>query len=150
MEKKRCPRCKKPLPRDDFNKCSSRSDGLSVYCRSCTSTYAKKKYSENRDYYKKKAADRKRAVREKLHAVTRKLKEAPCPDCGRTYPAFVMDFDHVRGKKKFSIGSAISSVSQSMENILREIKKCEAVCSNCHRIRTHSRSLKGKGATLLK
>jgi hypothetical protein len=29
----------------------------------------------------------------------------------------------------------------SKKNILKEIKKCDLVCANCHRIRTHERKL---------
>jgi hypothetical protein len=54
------------------------------------------------------------------------------------YPWYVMQFDHVRGKK-------VDSVSQmrwgrpSMRLVKEEIAKCELVCGNCHAIRTHKR-----------
>ena len=65
------------------------------------------------------------------------LKEAsPCADCGRSYPAYVMDFDHVRGTK--SVGISLM-FSYSWQTILAEIAKCDLVCANCHRIRTFER-----------
>ncbi|AJD82175.1 HNH endonuclease [Mycobacterium phage Cosmo] len=49
-----------------------------------------------------------------------------------------MDFDHVRGVKEFNIGS-YRTKSYSLQRIRDEIAKCDVVCSNCHRIRTHDR-----------
>lgn len=40
--------------------------------------------------------------------------------------------DYVKGKKIVEVGRA-----RSEKAILREIKKCDLVCSNCHRIRTY-------------
>jgi uncharacterized OB-fold protein len=63
-----------------------------------------------------------------------KLKSVPCMDCGRSFPPYVMDFDHVRGRKSYEISRV-----RSMAKVLAEVGKCDVVCSNCHRIRTHSR-----------
>lgn len=65
-----------------------------------------------------------------------RLKDKPCLDCGHSYPHYVMDFDHVRGLKDFSIGGGLGF---SREQILAEIEKCDLVCANCHRKRTHER-----------
>jgi len=48
-----------------------------------------------------------------------------------------MDFDHVRGKKHKNVMELIPTLSK--KKIDEEIAKCEIVCSNCHRIRTHLR-----------
>ena len=64
-------------------------------------------------------------------------KEAnPCADCGRYYPYYVMQFDHI-GKDKFRIVSHMRNYS--MERIMAEIAKCELVCANCHAVRTYNR-----------
>ena len=66
----------------------------------------------------------------------RELKEkTPCLDCGISYPYYVMDFDHVRGQKHANVMELIPTLSK--KKIDEEIAKCEIVCSNCHRIRTH-------------
>lgn len=49
-----------------------------------------------------------------------------------------MDFDHVRGEKKYNIGSMVGR-GLSPKLIDEEVAKCELVCSNCHRIRTYAR-----------
>jgi len=72
------------------------------------------------------------------------FKEKPCADCGERYPSYVMDWDHVRGKKLFNIALLKSQWSKrgTKRLFLREIKKCDLVCSNCHRERTHQKHLK--------
>jgi len=72
------------------------------------------------------------------NAFLAKAKDVPCADCGNKYPPYVMDFDHVRGVKSFSI--AQTSYTKPLRDLKREIEKCEVVCANCHRIRTHSKS----------
>ena len=67
------------------------------------------------------------------------MKARPCMDCKVQYPAYVMQFDHVRGRKSFTIGSAFSK--KTMAEIRTEIAKCEVVCANCHAERTHVRRI---------
>lgn len=68
----------------------------------------------------------------------RTFKEVPCTDCRIRWPYYVMQLDHVRGKKLFNLSAAIRR-NVSVDRILAEIEKCEAVCANCHSIRSHSR-----------
>lgn len=63
------------------------------------------------------------------------FKNVPCADCNIVYPAFVMDFDHKDpSQKSFNISKPPTISDKS--SILEEIKKCDIVCANCHRIRT--------------
>ncbi len=90
-------------------------------------------YYTNRQSYIDKALRRKKEVRGWVN----KLKEAsPCTDCNKAYPYYVMDFDHV-GDKNIEINKLINSCS--IRRLEEEIKNCELVCSNCHRIRTYER-----------
>ena len=59
-------------------------------------------------------------------------------DCGKKYPPYVMDFNHRPGEKK--VGK-ISSMAHSgrLSRLVAEITKCDVVCDNCHRGRTHKR-----------
>lgn len=63
-----------------------------------------------------------------------KAKNVPCADCGKSYPYYVMDFDHVRGTKVLRI-SAMQD--RKLEVLEEEIAKCDVVCANCHRERTY-------------
>ena len=65
------------------------------------------------------------------------LKSKPCTDCHLTFPSYVMDFDHVRGEKLFGIAHGMHN--HTLDRVLVEIAKCDLVCANCHRIRTHTR-----------
>ena len=57
-------------------------------------------------------------------------------DCGQTYPTYVMDFDHRDPTTKLCKVSAAVYLG-SEQKLLDEIAKCDLVCANCHRVRTH-------------
>jgi hypothetical protein len=86
------------------------------------------------------SAESRLAHARKTRDLIRQVKSAPCMDCGETYPWYVMDFDHVRGEKSFNIGAAHS---RGIRRIRLEIDKCDVVCANCHRLRTHARLTQG-------
>ena len=94
--------------------------------------YQRRYQEDNKKALLKKKRERINAQREYI----RKAKDRPCRDCGRKYPHYVMDFDHVRGKKKFNL-NRLSKMAASWDTIDAEIEKCEVVCSNCHRERTY-------------
>lgn len=80
----------------------------------------------------------RRARVNKTQEIVNELKNISCADCKIFYPPYVMDFDHVKGVKILSVAKMISQC-YALEDIMAEIAKCEVVCSNCHRIRTHMR-----------
>lgn len=68
-----------------------------------------------------------------------RAKMKPCVDCGIQYNPWVMDFDHRDpSAKEFSIGM---NKRRSLKNLQIEIDKCDVVCANCHRERTHKQTL---------
>lgn len=97
--------------------------------------YAKKHYEANKVMYKQKAV---RLRAEKIASNKRLVNEVkayPCQDCGQTYPHYVMDLDH-RSDKVRNISDALW---WSTGRLITEIMKCDLVCANCHRERTHQR-----------
>lgn len=99
------------------------------------SIYGKKWYAQNRMYKLKKSRGRYILFRVLLDL----YKESePCLDCNFYYPATCMDFDHVRGRKIKDVGKMMNC---GAEKVQKEIEKCDLVCSNCHRIRTHLEGL---------
>ncbi len=56
-----------------------------------------------------------------------------CVDCGEK-DVRVLDFDHVRGTKEFSISKGLRDRVSNVR-LVQEIKKCEVRCANCHRKR---------------
>lgn len=58
-----------------------------------------------------------------------------CAKCGNKDPR-VLDYDHIDGKDKIDIISRMAGQTVSMKNLKEEIKKCQILCANCHRIKT--------------
>lgn len=98
--------------------------------------YHRKWYHKNKERIKNRKSKSSKKRRNKILDFIKSLKEVPCKDCGNSYPYYVMDFDHVIGNKRFTIGQ---NKTLSIETLKQEIKKCEIVCANCHRIRTFNR-----------
>jgi len=127
-----CSKCKESKKVAEF---SPRGDGYQSWCRACN----RARYHENKEYGKKVRASVNEARRiryaERL-ALTDELKDVPCADCGVRFPSVCMDFDHRDpNTKEFNISRSLAH--RSWESILAEIAKCDVVCANCHRIRTH-------------
>ena len=118
------------------SKCSKRHRGTSAYCPPCWCEYQKNWYRANPESNRESHRARRKQRRD--YIVSKKT-DKPCADCSMKYPWYVMDFDHVRGKKKFNLSIA-SNKMWSIEAINAEIAKCDLVCSNCHRIRTFTRN----------
>ncbi len=96
--------------------------------------YAAKWYKENKASHIKNTGERRNRIRTENRLYIQKLKEeTPCTDCGKYYPHYVMDFDHQKDKLK----DISLMMNYPLKRIIEEIAKCEIVCSNCHRERTH-------------
>ena len=68
----------------------------------------------------------------------REYKESiPCTDCGGKFPHFVTEWDH-KESKVFNI-SQKAHFGLSSPMFQSELAKCDLVCANCHKIRTHTR-----------
>jgi hypothetical protein len=95
--------------------------------------HGNKWYAEHKQETVQKARERYLLYR----AFLEWLKAVPCLDCGKEYPPYVLDFDHRPGvEKKFVIGHW--SVKRYPLDVLQEeVMKCDLVCANCHRQRTH-------------
>jgi hypothetical protein len=81
--------------------------------------------------------------RAKLKAIVLAAKDHPCVDCRRRFPPYIMDFDHREGEQKlFNISNFQHYGWVTAPVLLAEIAKCDLICSNCHRERTHQRRCK--------
>lgn len=97
-------------------------------------------YEKNKEAEKAKALTRKKELIKRNQDYINAIKASPCTDCGVSYPYYVMDFDHLVQKDKTELVSVLMRKPATLEVIQAEIDKCELVCSNCHRARTHTRS----------
>jgi hypothetical protein len=110
------------------------SAGTSPYCSDCKRTYDREYYQKN----KSKVNTRRKVTRkvlsdERFNFIIAHLKAHPCA-CGESDP-IVLEFDHVRGEKKYNVGNMVYG-HYSMATLKAEIAKCEVRCANCHRRRT--------------
>lgn len=92
-------------------------------------------YTRNKAIYKLRSAVAKQKVRSFISRVKRR---SHCLDCGNNNP-IVLEFDHLSNKEA-DIATA-STRGWSIERVKLEIRKCDIVCGNCHKIRTHTRRL---------
>src|SRR6185369_7835124 len=90
-------------------------------------------------YREKFPLDGKVRNRAERKAIVNKLKNKPCTDCGGWFNPWVMDFDHRDPSQKVSSISQMLTGAIPMAMIYAEVEKCDLVCSNCHRDRTHKR-----------
>ncbi|KKM70871.1 hypothetical protein LCGC14_1436310 [marine sediment metagenome] len=134
--------CQKSIDATHRNRkfCSSRCVNKARYKRSgsrSTPEQRAKWYQERcekvgyRDKLRKQANKRKRKILDFLAEY--KLSRG-CVDCGYKKYSVALDFDHIKGKKRINLPFA-KSINQAKQ----EIKKCEVVCANCHRVRTYKR-----------
>lgn len=131
MQTKTCGACQKDLPRTEFYRRGEK--GLQARCKTCTSEGHAAYYKGREGIYRSRNKKLVHDLREEVN----QFKQSPCTDCKQTYPPYVMDWDHVRGVKRAGLAKLIGDGKR--QAALDELAKCELVCANCHRIRTHTR-----------
>lgn len=112
MDTKKCSKCGKELPLTEYY---SRGNGkLRSECKDCHKNYVKGKYKERKNIVNDIKISQK------------------CAKCGENR-AYVLDFHHKDPSIKDSTIARLTSNSNKLEDIQREIEKCIVLCSNCHR-----------------
>lgn len=86
-------------------------------------------------------AERQRKRADRCRAFIRAEKAKPCTDCQCCFPWYVMEFDHREGRGSGDAVVAVLVGRGSIERIVAELAKCDLVCSNCHKVRTHFRAV---------
>lgn len=115
---KECRYCKKVYPESLFGIALTTKDKIYYrhkckFCYQSTKNILKKKYKDYISEYK---------VKKK------------CSDCGNGDHR-VLEFHHRdKSEKEFSISFAYDN-RYGINKIMEEIKKCDILCANCHRIR---------------
>lgn len=138
---KTCSRCGQSRPQEEFPWRYQAKGERGSICRECMRTYNRAHYERNKAAYVSRAAVRDMQMKR----IVREAKAKPCADCGVEYPYYVMDLDHL-GDKEFSLSSPRARAG-SVERLKTEIAKCDVVCANCHRARTHNRAAGSGSAT---
>lgn len=139
---KRCTRCGRDLPLDNFYSASNLRVGKGSACKECLKKNRKPQVKDNRYYEtQRKKLDLHKIRRDasKIHLI--KQHGAACMICGlplsKDNPVCVFDFHHTDpAKKDFNVATRLgcSKTSQMYISAVKEIKeKCIVVCANCHR-----------------
>lgn len=124
-----CTKCKIEKDLSEFRKKKTCKDGLNNVCKTCCREYGKDHYKSNKDKYIKKS---KKWREDEILKFIEFLKDKSCKDCGES-DIRVLEFDHLRNKS-FNISKKIGVLT--FNKLYEEIKKCDIVCSNCHKKRT--------------
>jgi hypothetical protein len=107
-------------------------------CRKALAAYKRERYGYKQRISQRRTQQQKRARTNSL-MLQSKLDVGSCFDCGLACTIdnwFVFDWDHrVPADKNFTISELKHHVSAA--RLMSEIAKCDLVCSNCHRHRTH-------------
>lgn len=115
-----------------------RGDKPNSRCIDCQRVYTNDHYAKNKETRRKQIqSDKNRRRLENLARIESIKIENGCVDCRESDP-IVLEFDHL-SDKKYSIANMVAS--HTWESIWSEIQKCEVVCANCHRRRTHQRRI---------
>jgi hypothetical protein len=128
-----CSHCKQEKSLSEFN-FKNRKLGLKQYhCKNCSRKYVQFHYYKNKDYYLLKARKRNTQNRKAIKQyIWDYLSKHSCVDCGEK-DVIVLEFDHVKDKS-----FTISTIGRDhrLDDIKKEITKCEVRCANCHRKKT--------------
>lgn len=122
--KQQCRSCLQVLPIDRFKKNNRIVSGYTKTCKPCANLKVSELGGASYKYAKKQT-------------LVIEAKSKPCVDCDIQYEYYVMQFDHLPGYLKLFNLSLYRKYS--IQEIIREIAKCEIVCSNCHAKRSYAR-----------
>lgn len=150
--KKRCTQCGRSKTLSQFYADVNQTDTHKDECKSCNTARSSMYYYDHKTHilaqartyaqeHKSVVAAIRKRGRERKYKLVLQAKSKPCMDCGEIFIPFVMDLDHVRGRKLFGLAAL---GTRSKTSIKKEIAKCDAVCSNCHRVRTWNRMIRSK------
>jgi len=139
---KKCSKCGLIKQVKDFyrRRTGPRVDEYYEKCKECMKSRGRSYYHQHREKQLDLAKIRKERYICERKKFLEEVKNKPCLDCGNSYPAWVMDFDHKDGKIKIANVSKLAFRKLvNFKKLKEEIEKCDLVCSNCHRQRTYSR-----------
>lgn len=132
---KKCKKCGDVKVITEFYR-KSNIDNYQSQCIECHNLYMRNHYINNRSYYLKKSKKRNEIQVALNKTFIYEIKSKPCMDCGKSYSPWVMDFDHRDPTNKLNDVATLTRYSNLLD-LKKEVEKCDLVCANCHRERTH-------------
>lgn len=123
-----CVSCKTDKPYTEFSFRNKAENIRSKSCKSCQKKWKDKHYQNNKKCYLEQNKKSRKEFRVWFNEYKSGLKCSKCPE---NHPA-TLDFHHRDPKQKdFTISGTGTSIGR--KKLLKEIKKCDILCSNCHR-----------------
>ena len=141
-----CSACALEKSSDEF---SRKGGALQSKCKACQRAYHRLYYQRNKSRFITKNRRNKNRQRKRLRDILSEVKHRPCQDCGGSFHPWVMELDHREGTKKEAAVANLISKGCTDARLLAEMKKCDVVCANCHRMRTYRRMFKESSAPAL-
>ncbi len=135
-----CCKCTNEKKDSEFNKWSKSKDGLASRCKDCQRDYNRNLYATSEKRRSQIREVDKKLLDKKREKIVEYKQSKGCKDCGNKNPV-VLDFDHLSDKVSNVSDLIVRRVAWKF--VEAEIEKCEVVCANCHRIRTHNRRIMG-------
>jgi hypothetical protein len=131
---KRCSKCLNILDIERFSR--QRNGRIASYCKPCTQVYCREHYAKNAEAHNQRRYQNSKRYKARNRTYTVEyLKAHPCVDCGEC-DILVLEFDHIDPRTKKYALSDLSRRGRSLDELKREIGKCEVRCIKCHRRRT--------------
>lgn len=124
-----CCRCRIEKEEEDFSFKNKPKNIRNKTCKLCFKEIRKKWYEK----YRKKIIAKNISNKEKNIAwFIEYRKDLKCVKCGENHPACLEFHHNDPNKKEYNVSKIVNS-TYSIKTILKEIKKCTVLCSNCHR-----------------
>ena len=106
---------------------------VAYHCNGTTKQTVKEYRNSNREHN----LENQRQLREEKKSLLRRYKLMKgCAKCRYKENALALEFDHIDESKKNSNMSDL--IDRGMKHIKTELKLCQVLCCNCHRIKTLS------------
>ena len=131
MPKKICSGCGHPRKLTDFHWKDRAKGTRQSRCKTCSREAVNKHFRENTERYCQRQRDRRLECR-RLYLQYLSLHH--CVDCGEDDPVVLVP-DHVRGRKTHGISKLLHN-NPCWTAVLKELKKCDIRCANCHARKT--------------
>lgn len=131
MTKRVCSKCGKEKDIEEFPLRNKFTQRRQSHCKDCSLEMGRDWYQRNKDYQKANARRHTTEYRDTLREyLWDYLLTHPCESCGEGDPV-VLEFHHI-GEKDMAISEMITRIT-SVDRLEEELKKCQVLCSNCHR-----------------
>lgn len=85
-----------------------------------------------------KSAKHRKQLASTLHELHLYKEAHGCSDCRNKFPHYILEFDHRPEHDKIDVVYRVLR-NYGPEAAWEEVKKCDVVCSNCHKVRSYMR-----------